>query len=446
MLKCLTNESMRKYSIETLKLRKMKRILSTGILIMLTIIMLQAAEKDRATPESDTTSYIEVTGKVIDGQTQAPVVFATISVRGTSVATVSNNDGDFILKIPKEQKEGKISFAHLGYENSVMDISFLTDKNSIIKLSSVNMPIDEVVVRTIDPVSLIYAALEKVKDNYSVTPEMQTSFYREAIKQNRKYVSVSEAVLDIYKAPYKTSFDFDRMKIYKGRKSQDVKKMDTLLVKLQGGPKTSLMLDVVKNPGDLLDREILDYYIFELSGITTIDNRETYVIKFDQKDNIEYPLFKGSIYIDTETHAFAGIDFSLSEKGLPHASEFLVKKKPTNLDIMVERGHYLVRYRKDKDNWYLNYVRSELDFDTKWKRKLFKSKISVMLEMAVTDRNKDNIIKFSNKESAKLNDIFADQVLDFKDNGFWGDYNTIKPDESIEIAIEKLNKKLKRRQ
>ena len=31
-----------------------------------------------------------------------------------------------------------------------------------------------------------------------------------------------------------------------------------------------------------------------------------------------------------------------------------------------------------------------------------------------------------------------------EDIDYWGEYNTIKPDESIEIAIKKLNKKLQR--
>jgi hypothetical protein len=44
-----------------------------------------------------------------------------------------------------------------------------------------------------------------------------------------------------------------------------------------------------------------------------------------------------------------------------------------------------------------------------------------------------------------MSDIFADQVTYFSDGDFWGEYNYIKPDESIESAISKLNRKLKRR-
>jgi len=426
----------------------MKRLIATSMILMLSIGFLLAAGGDKKTrkTETDSTNYVEIEGKLIDKDTKNPVVFATIFLSGTSIGTVTNTDGEFVLKIPKGKEQGKISFTHLGYENKVLEISALVNNENVVEIKSITLPINEVVVRSIDPVNLILAALDKVYLNYSDVPEMQTSFYRETIKQNKKYVSVSEAVLDVYKAPYKTSFDFDRMKIYKGRKSRDVKKMDTIIVKLQGGPRTSLLLDVVKNPGDILDRETFDYYDFVLAGLITIDNRETYVIKFDQKEGIEYPLYMGNIYIDTETNAFAGLDFHLSEKGLPFASKYLVKKKPANMKIDVESGHYLVRYRKENDKWFLNYVRSELDFDSKWKQKLFKSEIQIMLEMAVTDRDKENVEKFTSKEVAKLSDVFSEQVAYFEDDNFWGDYNTIKPDESIEIAIEKLNKKLKRRQ
>jgi hypothetical protein len=403
-------------------------------------------ENDKAIAKNDTANYTEILGKIVDSKTAEPVIFATIVITETNIATVSNTDGEFILKIPKGKESGTISFLHLGYENTVINISELNGGKNFVKLRAAALPIDEVVIRSLSAEELILSALNKVKDNYSINPEMQTSFYRETIKQRKKYVSVSEAVMDIYKAPYRTTFDSDRIKIYKGRKSRDVKKMDTVMVKLQGGPRTSLMLDLVKNPGDVIGPEMMKYYHFKLNGITMIDNRETYVIKFDQLPNVEYPLYSGNIYIDVETEAFAGMNFGLSEVGLPYASEVLVKKKPSNLKIDIEKGHYLIRYRKGADAWYLNYVRSELALESKWKRKLFKSDYHIMLEMAVTDRDNENVTKIPMKESLKSNEVFTDKVTSFEDDNFWGDYNTIKPDESIEVAIKKLNKKVKRRQ
>ena len=64
--------------------------------------------------------------------------------------------------------------------------------------------------------------------------------------------------------------------------------------------------------------------------------------------------------------------------------------------------------------------------------------------MAVTDIEHSKVNKLKLSESAKFSDILAEQVSQFEDPDYWGDYNIIKPDESIEAAIDKLNRKLKR--
>jgi hypothetical protein len=78
-------------------------------------------------------------------------------------------------------------------------------------------------------------------------------------------------------------------------------------------------------------------------------------------------------------------------------------------------------------------------------KELFRSTYTTMSELAVTNIISENVEKFKFRETAKYTDIFVEQVSDFEDPDFWGDYNIIKPDESIEAAIEKLSRKLKRR-
>ena len=155
-----------------------------------------------------------------------------------------------------------------------LSLSSLGEKKNTIKLIPDPIPIQEVIIRTGDPAELLRKAIARIAKNYGNTPAMLTGFYRETIKQNRHYVAVSEAVIDIYKSGYKNNFEFDRLKIYKGRKSQDVKRMDTVIFKLQGGPKTSLLLDVVKNPAALLTEDFFEYYNYKLNGIVNIDERE----------------------------------------------------------------------------------------------------------------------------------------------------------------------------
>ncbi|MCG8699398.1 MAG: carboxypeptidase-like regulatory domain-containing protein [Bacteroidales bacterium] len=419
-------------------------ILFVGLMI-LSSVQAEILGKGPDGSGADTLSYLPLSGIIIDENSGEPVVFANVFLQGTSIGTVTNTEGEFILKIPKHKAVGNVVVAFLGYENKNIQLSNLQGKHNKIVLKPLSIPLDEVVIKSIDPASVLRNAMSQIKANYSLEPEMQTAFYREAIRKNGNYVSIAEAVLDIYKSGYRNNFDFDRVKVYKGRKSSDVKRMDTLLVKFQGGPRTSLMLDVVKNPGDILDIEVFEYYDYRLAGMTKINNHESYVIEFDQKDFVEYPLYKGRIYVDSKSYAVVGLDFQFSEKRIEEVASLLVKKKPAGLDLDFQGGKYLVNYREMDGKWYLNYIRTEINFKAKWSKKLFRKNISTMFEMAVTDRSTENIVKIKYNESAKFTDVLAEDVTDFQDKDFWGDYNVIKPDQSIEVAIDKLGKQLKRK-
>lgn len=389
------------------------------------------------------TTYKTFTGKVIDKATRKPVPFANVYLIGSSLGTVTNAEGEFILKVPVGEMNRKIGISNLGYKNLVISFAEMDSKDNLIKLELAATPLEQVVIRSDDPVELLKMAYRRIHENYNLNPEMQVGFYRETVKQNKSYVAVAEAVLDVYKSPYNSLFDYDRVKIFRGRKSEDVKKMDTLMFKLQGGPRTSFLLDMVKNPGEILSEEYFEKYIFRFAGFASIDGRDNYVIEFDQRPDVELPLYKGTIYLDTKNMAFSRMDFSFSDEALKIADNELVRKKPMDLKIDVLAADYMINYRVVDEKWYLNHVRSELVFKCNWKKKRYNATYTAALEMAVTDRNTENINKARYKDQSKQTDILADKVSAYKDENFWGDYNYIKPEESIESIIHKLNKKLR---
>jgi len=420
---------------------------SKGLAMMLLIFTISATQAKGSvlghSKGAKDTTFRTFTGKVIDNTTRKPIVFANVYLIGSSLGTVTNAEGEFILKVPVTELHRKVGVSYLGYNNRIVPLAELNDKENVIKLDISAVSLDAVVIRTDNPLDLLSMAFKNIGENYKDDPEMLIGFYRETVKQNKNYVAVAEAVLDVYKSAYNSVMDFDRVQIYKGRKSQDVKKMDTLRFKLQGGPRTSFLLDVVKNPGELLSEDYFDNYNFKFAGFATIDGRDNYVIEFDQNPNVDLPLYKGRIYLDTKNMAFARLEFSLSDKALEVASGDLVRKKPMDLKVEVLGADYLVNYRVLNEKWYLNHVRSELTFRCNWKKKRYNSTYTTALEMAVTDRDTVNINKSRYKDQSKSSDIFADKVDSYKDENYWGEYNYIKPDESIESVINKLNRKLK---
>jgi hypothetical protein len=395
--------------------------------------------------DEDSLKVKSYSGKVVDKKTGDPVIFASVFISETSTGTVTNSDGDFIIKVPIQFVARQIGISHIGYTTSFINLSSLKSQGNVIELNSTPYEIEEVTIRKIDPEVLIRTAIRKIPENFSNNPVMMTSFYRETIRQNRSYVAVAEAVLDAYKASYSNQGESDRIKVFKGRKSQDVKKMDTVLFKFQGGPYTSFLLDVAKNPGDILSEDALEFYDYKMGGIVSVNNTQAYVIDFDQRETVDFPLYKGKLYLDVSNLAIIGMAFEISPRMIERVSDYLIRKKPVGMSVDVESGNYLVNYRKINGLWYLNHVRTELVFRVKWKKELFRSTYTTMSELAVTEIISENVEKFKFRETAKYTDIFVEQVSDFQDPDFWGDYNIIKPDESIEAAIEKLSRKLKRR-
>lgn len=395
--------------------------------------------------DDDSLKIKSYSGKVIDKKTGEPVVFASVFISETRTGTVTNSDGDFIIKVPVQSVAKQIGITHIGYMTLFIDLSSLKSLGNVIELTSAPYEIEEVTIRKLDPEVLIRTAIRNIPENFSNNPVMMTSFYRETVRQNRSYVAVAEAVLDAYKSSYSNQGESDRIKVFKGRKSQDVKKMDTVLFKFQGGPYTSFLLDVAKNPGDLLSEDALKFYDYKMGGTVNVNNTQAYAIEFDQRETVDFPLYKGKLYLDVSNLAIVGMTFEISPRMIERVSDYLIRKKPAGMSVDVESGNYLVNYRKIDGLWYLNYVRTELVFRVKWKKELFRSTYTTMSELAVTDIISENIEKFKFRETAKYTDIFVEQVSDFEDPDFWGDYNIIKPDESIEAAIERLSRKLKRR-
>jgi hypothetical protein len=395
--------------------------------------------------KNDQQNFITIKGKVVDAQSKTPLVFAAVAVKESNVAIVTNIDGEFTLKIsdPGNSKNLEISF--LGYKNKTIPLSDLRDngyKNEIM-LEPAPIPIKEIVVRPLDPENIVEKAIDLISKNYESVPNLMTAFYRETIRKNRTYVSIGEAVIEIFKAPYTNDIRFDNARIYKGRKSSDVQKMDTVLFKLQGGPTSVLQLDIAKNTESILTRDAMKNYDYTLTGVVEIDNKPHYVINFIQKPSVEIPLFMGSLYIEIDSYAITEAEFGFNLSNKEAAASIFIKKKPLGMKITPEVATYRTKYREQDGKWHFAYSRAEVKFKIDWNRRLFKTYYTTMSEIAVTDRTDQEVIKFAGKDKIKYTDVFSEKVSSFTDKEFWGDYNVIEPDQSIESAIHRLNRKLK---
>ena len=424
-------------------------IMNKGIWLMVLAIFISTSvfAMPKADEELiDTVNYKAYYGKVIDRQSSRTLPFATIEAIGSNIATVSNIDGEFTIKINKEADVSDLKLSYIGFRNKIVQISeFKGDNELTIMLDPSIVQLKEVTVRPEDAMGLIADVLYNVKKNYSTDPMMMRGFYRETILRGRNYVSISEAVVDVFKGSYSNEFQMDQVKLFKGRKSADVEKMDTVLFKVQGGPNTTILLDVVKNPYILLSSEYSEIYNFYITDVINIDDRLHYVISFDQKSHVDDPFYEGKLYVDMEKLAISEAEFELNTENKEEAARLFIQRKPMGMSIIPERAAYRAKYTIEENRWFFSYARAEVKFKVNWKKKLFNTTYTTMSEVAITDRTYEGIEKFAAKERFKRNDIMGDKVFIFFDLGFWEGYNVIEPDQTIESAIRRLNRKYLRR-
>ena len=285
----------------------------------------------------------------------------------------------------------------------------------------------------------------KIGENYSNEETQMTAFYRETIKKNKTYASLSEAVVDIYKQPYET-YKTDVVKMYKARKRTDYTKVDTLVFKLMGGPFNSLYLDVMKNPSMIFTDEMMKNYEFSFDRSTRLDNRLIYVIDFIQSTINTEPLYYGKLYIDAENLALKSAVFKLNIQDREASSRMFIIRKPLKANAYPIDASYRIDYTEKDGKWYYGYSRIELGLRINWKRKLFNTTYYSTIEMAVTDWEKAGTEKpASRKERLRSNVIVSDEASGFSDPNFWGEFNVIEPEKSIETAIKKIQKQLEKK-
>ena len=392
---------------------------------------------------------IPVKGRVIADDSRTPLEYASVTISNTNISTVTNQDGYFSLRIPISAKNYKIKVQHLGYDNVSLPLITLIGKDdNEIRMRIGSIRLDEVEIVSGDGKDLVKEALQLVSKNYDNDANMMVAFYREAIKKDSKYLSLVEAVLDVYKASY-ISFSNDQARIYIGRKATDISAKDTVFMKFQGGISDALMLDIAKHP-EVVFGEDADEYIFNIEGVMTMDDRPHYVIDFFPNEGVEDILFRGKIYLDVGSLAFKRMEFNMNVEGRKDAASIFIRRKPRSMRVATESAKYVVDYVERNGKWYFNYSATEVQFKVRWKKRsffgLFSSTYTIFSEMAITDRYEDDVQKFPRKERIRSTDVIAEKVEYFQDLEFWGDYTVIEPDKEITNAIKRLSDKLLRRE
>lgn len=418
------------------------KVLGKHILIAPTVAEVSVGD---ASKEVAIQAHRTVTGKLLDKETGEPVTNASVLVQGTSLGNITNHNGEFRLHLPDSLRNSILSFSHLGYVGQSIGAPALAGRNNILSLEPKVIPLQEVLIRLVEPKKLLREMMEHRNRNYSSAPVYLTTFYREGVQLKNKFQSLTEAVFKVYKSSVMKPDANDQVKLLKMSRIDKRDRADSLVTKIRSGVEACLQLDIVKNVPDFLLLDLSGVlYTYTSGDIVSIDSRTANVVYFEQKKGVNEPLFCGELYIDSENNALLQARFEVNPRYVKKATRFFVIRQAQKIRLTTQKIVYTVSYKPWNGTYYMHHIRGDLYL--KMKRKLLSLGnpiVHTWFEMVTCRIDDKDVTRFPRAERLPTRTVFAD--TDFKyDEKFWGDFNVIPLEDELGKIIEKVALKIEK--
>jgi hypothetical protein len=368
---------------------------------------------------SHSQNVIVIKGLTIDAVSKQPLPFCSIGISKKSIGTLSNDKGEFILKISENYRNDTLQVSSVGYNLFKVAIAQL-DVNENLEVNLLPSTVDLKEVIVIEATKLVKNALKKIKVNYNKDPLIMEGFYRESVKLADKdiYFAYSEGILQMYKSPVNNLNDEVRM--VKGRKKDlpyfiGNNPQKCIVPKITNGPNVGIILDFVKHQNSFLNLSSFPWYVFTFEEKTVITDKEVYVLSFNSHGGYTY--YKGKVFIEKGSLAFVRAEYSLNEYGLETVNNSTKKNTETKL---LERN-YVVNYAQFGGRWSFHDANVVNIYEHNCQNKLLENKMSYV----ITKIEDQGVKRFMSKEVIALSESFSEQTMAF-DEEFWKDFNIIK--------------------
>jgi hypothetical protein len=384
-------------------------------------------------------SPIKISGIIVERKDDTPIPYATVTISGESIGTMTNIDGRFDFIIPWRLRDKPVSIRCLGFQPLELSQNEMK-ANTKIRLETMIVRLKEIKVKPVIVSDVLKNFRDKISENYELSTQLMITFYRETITRDDEYIGVWEAIMEMLKSPYSTRA-VDKVRFLKGRRSNFNKTFKDVSLKIQGGPWYITSLDVVKNLETFLDPEFENLYRYKFDQPINYNGRVTWVIRFSRKEEVDFPCYYGKILIDADSYALVSAEFGLDKKSLKMNGETFIKKEPRGFTTRPEGANYTVNYRLVDGRWQFYSARTDVVFKVKQEKKSFKTEYRSVSDILVTQQYTfPHKARFGPDGLFRADDIFADRIGPF-DPEFWENYNVIKPDDDLSKALREIDTK-----
>jgi len=445
----------------------------------------------------------ELKSKIVDFQTYLPIESASIYVQNTTVGTVSNADGKFVLLVPREFQNDTLVISSIGFKSFRTPVASFDDSMDIFLEEDIASLDEIVVVASTRPKTgndIVLRAIERLSNNLPEQPYLQKGFLRHKERNKKEYKWLIESAITLYDSSYASgSEDNLKINVDEMRKSYDLRDVDSLFayssylrynvrnLKLKSRnlirdtiETASLVkaikwndnringlenlfkgrLNLIRNSNmrkALFGDGVLDKHQFDLDTVLVDDGRKIYKIRISKGNDFvglntrnvynEGFVANGWLYIYWDNYAIKKIEYELSA-----ASEAQKRRTKSLFDTKI--NHKLIMtYREYQDKMYPSYLYYEtpklVNAGDRSSDKAKKDEEELMREKeeqfyyTVQEILFTEIIQDSTTISQALQKEWSEDIFSPRpyNKKFWKNYNVLLESEEEEKLIQDLSKR-----
>lgn len=378
-----------------------------------------------------------ISGVVVNMDTKELLPYTNIALEGTSIGTITNEDGYFKLKLNKPRKRNLV-IGFIGFETKVFapkaiipDTIFLNPTTHL--LNEVKVVADGKVL------NILTKAFQNIEKNYPQQPTKLTGYYRELLKDTADYcLNLSEGMLDFVKSKYNNANkrDLGQIKINKARtyffpQIDTISKLAFIATHFVAGNG-----DFVKGRSKFINPKFFNHYKYNLTRILLDGEKEIYEIYFSTENGKLKGHAEGRLLVDGETYAYIGGDIRLNERGIKNRNA----KRLPGTGYKSLAISYKTRFQKINDKWHLKYVTFEgSGFDKSTNNKLLFADDFVVNKVMVED-----VKPIPLEERISFGEVFARQKNN--DFDFFKEQSILEQESALESQIALLIKDLEKKE
>ncbi len=297
---------------------------------------------------------VEVTGKVVDAQSNELIPFVSIGVIKAGYGTSSNENGEFELKADSLPLE--LIFSHLNYEKR--GIVLYNESEILVKLEPVSKVLDVITIRGKRIKGYIQKLVSKVYNKALKSKDIKygKAFYRQKSKNDSLYS-------ELYEIFYDAKFSRQGLlewEVQEGRYAINLHKVSRNQLVNRNFTLLSRLLTTVLPPTDdvimPIHPELTERYSYEIKEVRKLDNREVAILEFIPLRYLEAPAFEGEVYVDINSYDVLKVKGKIVDDRLKFVKLTKGFWKNYQLD-------YEIAFKDEDSNLLLDYIRVDQSFD-----------------------------------------------------------------------------------